>query len=165
MVFGEVCLVYNLYLVLVHLAIFHLYGLAVLVLGRHKDALRLLTVGDEEIDIGRNNDRSLQIRPCRDAVEFDAVKLYPFILQIDNSAGNQIPRSCRLLIEDAVVGLRVAVACGGEVGCITEAHAGLEHVADGYDLAVEEAQPRLYIAVVLAALAAIALLYSTSALA
>lgn len=60
-------------------------------------------MGDEEIDIGRNNDWSLQIRPCRDAVEFDAVELYPFILQIDNSAGNQIPRSCRLLIEDAVV--------------------------------------------------------------
>ena len=60
-------------------------------------------MGDEEIDIGRNNDRSLQIRPCRDAVEFDAVERYPFILQIDNSAGNQIPRSCRLLIEDAVV--------------------------------------------------------------
>lgn len=61
------------------------------------------TVGDEEVNIRRDSDRSLQIRPCRDAVEFDAVELYPFILQIDNSAGNQIPRSCRLLVEDAVV--------------------------------------------------------------
>lgn len=60
-------------------------------------------VGYEEINIRRDSDRSLQIRPCRDAVEFDALELYPFILQIDNSAGNQIPRSCRLLVEDAVV--------------------------------------------------------------
>ena len=44
------------------------------------------------------------------------------------------------VLVDAVVGLRVAVARGGEVGRVTEAHAGLEHVADGYDLAVEEAQ-------------------------
>lgn len=60
-------------------------------------------VGDEEVDIGRDGDRCLQIRPRRDAVELDAVELYPFILQIDNSAGNQITRSLRLLVENTVV--------------------------------------------------------------
>lgn len=57
-------------------------------------------VGDEEVNIRRDSDRSIQIRPCWNAVELDAVELYSIILQIDNSAGNQIPRSCRLLVED-----------------------------------------------------------------
>ena len=61
------------------------------------------TVGDEEIDIGRNNNRSLQIRPCWDAVELDAVELYSFVLQIDNSLRNQIPCPNGLLVKDAVV--------------------------------------------------------------
>ena len=60
-------------------------------------------VGDEEGDIGRDGDRCLQIRPRWDAVELDAVKFQSLVLQIDNTAGNQTPRSCRLLVEDTVV--------------------------------------------------------------
>ena len=60
-------------------------------------------VGDEEINIVGNRDWRLQIGPCWNAVEFDAVELHSFVIQIDNSAGNQIPCASGILIEDEVV--------------------------------------------------------------
>ena len=60
-------------------------------------------VGDEKVNIGRDSGWSFQIRPRRNAVELDAVELQPLVLQIDNSSGNQIPRSRRLLVENTVV--------------------------------------------------------------
>lgn len=61
-------------------------------------------VRDEEVDIGRDSDLIItKVWPCRDAIELDAVELHTFVLQIYDTTWNQIPRSCCLLVEYAVM--------------------------------------------------------------
>lgn len=61
-------------------------------------------MGYEKVNIGWDSDRSItKVGPCRDAIELDGVELQSFVLQIDDPVRNQIPRSCRLLVEDTVM--------------------------------------------------------------
>ncbi len=61
------------------------------------------TMGDEEVDIRRQFARDFQVRPCRDAVEFDSVVHHSFVLQVEDSAGDKIPRANRVLFENTVM--------------------------------------------------------------